>query len=163
MALSLREKLIGGFSGAVMAAAATVTPAAIAPNTAEASDYSCPAEITVPCIDGRGFRAEVVRTRAARESVGNRVVLIHYGGDQSIRDTAERVVQFFNQNGVQTGLLLADGPETYQIYIDAQAITNEFSARGVSAQQLGQYLNQSIIAHREVAVVAPGANAQPGG
>ena len=160
MALSLREKLIGGFSGAVMAVSAAL-PGAATPAAAQTTDFSCPAEVTVPCTEIRGEEQQLVRTAAARISVGQRVALIYFGSDVTARGAAETVVGYFNDNGVPTQLILADGPGTYQIYIDAQAITNEFAA-GIGPRQLGEQLNAALVRYREVAAV-PGTDAAPGG
>lgn len=160
MALSLREKLIGGFSGAVLAVGAAL-PGAIAPTTAQATDVSCPSNISVPCADIRGQPVDFVRTYAARVSAGQRVVLVYYGNDQETQDTANTVAEYFSQNGIETGLILADGENKFQIYIDAQAITNEFAA-GIGPRQLGEHLNAALIRYREVAEV-PEVAAQPGG
>lgn len=161
MALSLREKLIGGFSGAVLAVGAAL-PGATTPAAAQQQpDLSCPAEITVSCVDLRHRDARFVRTAAARASGDQRVALIYFGSDPEARRTAETVVQFFNDHGVTTGLILANGAGTYQIYIDAQQITHEFPA-GIDARQLGEQLNAALVRYREVAA-APGTDAAPGG
>ena len=160
MALSLRERLIGGFSGAVMAVSAAL-PSTMASGTAQATDLSCPAEVSVPCVNLTHRDARFVRTYAARASGDQRVALIYFGSNLEARTTAETVVQFFNEHGVTTGLILANGAETYQVYIDAQQITNEFPA-GIDARQLGEQLNAALVRYREVAAV-PGTDAAPGG
>ncbi|MCB9957159.1 MAG: hypothetical protein H6843_00945 [Rhodospirillaceae bacterium] len=163
MATSLRDRLIGGFTGAVMAAGA-ILPASLASHDAQAQvDLTCPAEIQVPCADLRGERAEVVRTAAARASLGPRVVLIYYGNDDAARQTAETVVQYFNDNGVQTGLLLADGSNQYEIYIDTQTYTEQPFGASISAVQLGERLNRALATYQALLASIPGEDPEPTG
>lgn len=152
MALTTRRQLAGGFAGAVLAVSAALPGALATSGEARADpDLSCPAEITTNCADLRGNRDEVVRTAAARATVGNRVAVIYFGSNLHERTVAERVVQYFNDQGRQTGLILADGTGQFQIYVNTRHMTNAFTASGVTPLQLGEEINAAIVTSESVA------------
>ncbi len=154
---ALGNKFLSGVAGAVMTVAAALPGGAYAGDSPEV-DLSCPAEITVPCGNLRGARGEVVRTAVARASVGDRIVLIHYGDDQDVIDNAERVIRHFIKHGKTAALALADpeepGEESFQVYIDALPITVKFAAM-TDPVKLGEVLNAAIVRSAEVTAMAP--------
>jgi hypothetical protein len=105
----------------------------LAPNDAQANDYTCPAEITVPCADARWMRLEIVWTAAADLSLDTsqatpqaRTVLVYYGDDEATRQAGIDVLDYLNKaapgpNGEETfALLLADGhisENDFQVFI----------------------------------------------
>ena len=125
MALSLRQRLIGGFTAAAIAAApvtAVVNDNAIAivPNEAEAAAQLIDG---VPHYDYRGFSNEAVQAAGALLS-DQAIAIVYYGSDAGVEDAARQAAAELRAQQWPVGIILADGGNSIQTYVNGQPMTS---------------------------------------
>ena len=154
MALSLRQRLIGGFTAAAIAAVPVTAVVndnglSIVPNQAEAAATLIDG---VPHYNYRGERRQVVEGAGAILS-DNAIAIVYYGSDSGVEDAARQAAAELRAQNWPVGIILADGSNTMQIYVNGQPVGNT-SNPTADSRQIREAVVNSFNRYQEAAQLA---------